>query len=186
MSLLVTERTEFSLANALLSEVKAYLRIQHCDEDAVLLFLIGAAIGQFERLSEQTIFPTSYEWTHGSGDIFVSGQIEITPERRITPINTWTAMADGDDVISEYSLVETGRQGGVNFYALVGEALSGLVLTIESGFPDPDTMPFSMKEVIFRMTSTSYEYREKFTPANIERHPDWDNHDLAGFWVPHA
>jgi uncharacterized phiE125 gp8 family phage protein len=186
MSLLVTQRAEFDLANLLLPEAKAYLRIKHADEDAVLTFLIGAAIGQFERLSEQTIFPTVYEWTFGDSDLFIGGQIEITPSRRITPINVWTAAADGDDVISAYSLAETGREGGVNFYALVGGALPGLVVTIESGFPSPDVMPFSMKEIIFRMTSTSYEYREKFTPGNIERHPDWDNHDLAGFWVPHA
>lgn len=181
MSLITLPRDEFGLANELLPEAKAWLRVNHCDDDAQITMLIAAAMGTFERTRGVTLFPTTYVWTVDAS--FVGGFLNITPEQPITPISSWVASASGSDVSSAYSLRASG-QHGVTFYSLVGEAQSGLGLTIVSGFASPDVMPATIKVLIFTLTSTYYEYREKFTPGNLERHPDWDNAEMAGFWVP--
>jgi uncharacterized phiE125 gp8 family phage protein len=177
----IISRDEFALANELLPAAKQYMRIFHCDEDPGIALLIGAAMGQFERTRGMTLFPTQYLWTV-EGD-FIDGAINVTPEQRITPISLWTAAADAGDVSAQYSLAQTGLHGAV-FYSLKGEAQSGLALTITAGYASADLIPASIAELIFRLTSTYYEYREKFTPGNLERHPDWDNQEMAGFWVP--
>lgn len=176
-------RDEFTLANDLLAEAKAYMRVEHDDDDQQIMTMLAAAIGQFERNTDITVFPTTYAWMPGDA-VFTGGALAITPERRITPITSWVAAANGGDVSSAYSLSQSGGPYGVVFYSLVGEALDGLGLTIVAGYPTADDMPASIKAPIFKIAATFYEYREKFTPSNLERHPDWDNEEMAGFWVP--
>lgn len=172
----------FKLPQELLADAKAYLRIDHCDDDRSIMMMLGAVIDQFERTQDMTLHPSQITWTV-EGD-FINGEIRVAPEQRITPISAWTASIPGPvDVTAGYSLRTLGLHG-VQFYSLIGAAQAGLELAITAGYASAAAMPFGIQSVIFQNTSKVYEYRDVLIPSNLDELPDWINRQLAGFWVP--
>jgi hypothetical protein len=175
------------LPQELLANCKAFLRVDHCEEDITILMLLGAVIDQFEH-SGTIIHPSEITWT--VEDDFIDGEMEVAPGMRITPISEWTATIPAEDeldppvdVTADYSLRTVGL-AGIRFYSLVGSAQDGLELAITAGYASADLMPFKTVADIFQAVSKLYTYRDVLTPTNLQELPDWANRVLAAHWVP--
>ena len=169
-----------AIPQALLPRFKRHAVIDHCDDDELILDYLQDAIGEFQRVSQISIYAASIIARPELVD-FQDSQLLLP----VTPVNT-LAIADGavppNDLTAAYPLTWTGRFG-VRFYRIAGTAVDGLALSIATGYT-PATLPPDIRQVLIRMTAELYEHREIYA-AGTEQVPEaWRTDTLAGFWFP--
>jgi hypothetical protein len=177
----ITARDTNTLPNALLERVKAHLRLDHCEDDALVQDMIAAVIEIMEAHDDCAIFPTSYVWTPDAAEFGCSGNLAMVP---ISPVGAWTAAADPGavDVTADFSIYTNGIFGAAQYY-VSGIYAPGLALTIASGFTAA-TLPPSKRLDIGKGVSTVYEYRDILTPSNLSEIPGWLGDRICGNWRP--
>jgi hypothetical protein len=177
----ITTRDTTTLPNDLLGRVKAHLRVDHCEDDALIQDMIAAVIEVMEAHDDCSIFATSYKWTPAVTEFGCSGNLAPVP---ISPVGIWTAAADPGavDVTASFAIYTDAIFGGAQYY-LRGTYVSGLALTIASGFTAL-TIPASKRLDIGKGVSTVYEYRDILTPSNLSEMPGWMADRICGNWRP--
>jgi hypothetical protein len=85
-------------------------------------------------------------------------------------------------VTADFSIYTNGIYGAATYY-LSGIYVSGLALTIASGFTAV-TLPPSKRLDICKGVSTVYEYRDILTPSNLSEMPGWMADRVCGNWRP--
>jgi hypothetical protein len=177
----ITARDTLSLPNALLSRIKAQIRVDHCEDDVLIVDMIAAVIEVIEAQDDCSIFATTYKWTPDIEEFGSTGDLALVP---VSPVGLWTAAADPGalDVTGDFTISTNGMFGVAQYY-LRGIYVPGLALTIASGFT-ATTLPPAKRLDIGKGVSTAYEYREILTPSNLVEMPGWLNDRICGNWRP--
>lgn len=171
MNVEITSRSMVALGQELMALFKAHSRIFHCDEDVLIQHYIISTIEQIESNTGMVIFPTAAIITAAADD-FTDKGLRLPP-----PVNTWSSdPADG------YTLRREGL-GPISITYLAGTA-ADVAVTINCGYATVAAMPPSLVQGVLKAAGNAYEYREIYTPTNLEMKPDWWTNAMSGFWNP--
>lgn len=167
-----------SLPNELLAGAKRHAAIDFCDHDDLVSDMLQDAIGEFERVMEMTVSKCEIALYPDACD-FIGNTLRLP----VTPVHTAVVKDAAEVQQAGYTLRSKGVHGTrINY--LIGPWLSGMSVTLQSGY-EPEALPPPIREVLFRMTATLYEYREIYiTGTIVAMLPGWSEQALAGFWLP--
>lgn len=178
MSIKATAADLTALPLALLSIAKSHMRVDYAYDDDFIKSAIARAISWFERVSGMTVNETTYEWTPAQTE-FCEDKASVP----VTPVNDFEATStDTPDVTADFT-VTTDSVHGVLIYTLNGKWVTGLKLTIESGFAVAD-LPAGVLDAVLRYTAHLYENREITAPSSFVPVPDWMTEVMATYWRP--
>jgi len=180
-SIKITARDVAVLPTALLPLAKEHMRIDSTIEDNFIKSVLARAIDWFERYTNVTLAPSTYEWTPDWDDFTANSVARFTE----TPVDEVTAVIGSDDVTASYS-VSTMSTHGVGIYALNGAWASGLVVTFKSGYADIATMPGGVLDAVLRYSAHLYEHREILVPTVQASSPGWLTDVISTYWLPRA
>lgn len=181
MSAIVVKETDAAaLPTALLTLAKQQMRIDHSFEDAFITSVIARSIDWFERVTNVTVDPTTYEWTPDAAN-FCNNVAKITE----SPVAEMSAKIGADDATASYS-VTTMSTHGVGLYQLNGAFASGLVVTFKSGYADETKLPAGVLDAVLRYATHLYDNREILVPGAQIQTPGWMLDVVATYWMPRA
>jgi hypothetical protein len=167
------------LPNGLLSIAKSHLRIDGIYDDHYIAMTIARAIGWFERVTQVSVNPVTWQWRPDHGNF--CGGVASVP---VSPVNSFT-VAGGDlsDITSGYELT-TMSTHGVGLYALSGAFASGMKVSMPSGYASAAEIDPGIIDIVLRYTSHLYENREILVPGVEAQTPGWMSDVVATYWVP--
>lgn len=168
-----------ALPNQLLPRAKAQMRVEGAYDDDDIKDRIGRAIDWFERYTGVSVFKTVYDWSPDQTD-FCNNVARIP----FSPVNVMTAKDGAAADVSSSFIVSTMSMHGVGIYALNGAWISGLVVTIESGYANLPALPFGVLDAVLRYTAHLYDHREILVPDAQIATPGWTQDVLATYWMP--
>ena len=91
----------------------------------------------------------------------------------VSPVNpTWVATVDGEDVTDSYEIA-TNSIHGIELERLYGVWVSGLTLTIPSGYASAAAIEPGIVDIILRYAAHLYEHREILVPGMEAVTPGW-------------
>jgi uncharacterized phiE125 gp8 family phage protein len=180
-SIKATAKDTAALPAALLPIAKDQMRIDGTFEDAFITSVIARAIAWFERVTNVTVNPTTFEWTPDWNDFTDQGLSRFSE----SPVEDMTAKIAGTDATSSYS-VTTMSTHGVGIYALDGAWASGLVVTFDSGYASMAELPAGILDAILRYSAHLYEHREILVPTVQAASPGWMSDVVSTYWMPRA
>jgi hypothetical protein len=168
-----------ALPNGLLSSAKTHLRIDGIYDDHYIAMTIARAIGWFERVTQVSVNPVTWQWKPDAGN-FCGGRAPVP----VSPVNSFT-VAGGDltDITSGYELT-TRALHGVMLYTLSGAFADGMKVSMPSGYADAADLDPGITDIILRYTSHLYENREILVPGVEAQTPGWMNDVVGTYWVP--
>ena len=166
-----------ALPVALLPIAKSHLRVDGSYDDAYITDAIKRAINWFERVTNVTVNPVTWTWTPDSAN-FCNGLAKVP----VSPVNDFTVNAGGD--VSGNYLIETMSTHGVGLYALSGSFVSGMAVSIPSGYADADALDPGITDAVLRYTAHLYENREILVPGSDAQTPGWMTDVISTYWMP--
>lgn len=169
------------LPTGLIDLAKAHLRVDGGYEDALIRDKIAAAISWFERVTNVSVNPVTWVWKPDSGD-FVCGKARVP----VSPVQEFAVSAGGTDVTGNFELV-TMSMHGVGLFYLAGTFASGMIVTLESGYPDAMAVEAGIRDAVMRYAAHLYENREILVPGvEAVLSPDWETSVISTYWMPRA
>ncbi len=172
-----------------LAELKAQLRVDHGDEDAIIEAKISAARRHVEDLTGRTLALATYEFFL---DGFPAAEIEV-PRSPLVSVDSVNFVApNGSEVTvspSEYEVDTASPTGWIVPHAGFSwpetmKRINAVRIRFVAGYA-PDDVPGSLKEAILQLAAWWYEQRETATvdgspretpfgvTAIINEHREW-------------
>ena len=173
MNLTLTQEDRAVLPAALLPSTKAHLRVTWTYDDPVITEKLGMAIDRLQTDYGVRIVPSTYEWTPDETD-FVDGKARIP----YPPVRQFT-IAGADQ--AAYGL-ELKSIDGVPIIYLVGAWVSGLKVTVQTGFPTATELAPGLASTIQQTAAHLFEHREILLPGRDFMLPDMAIN--AAWWLP--
>jgi uncharacterized phiE125 gp8 family phage protein len=168
------------LPAALLSIAKSHLRIDGTFEDYLVQSTIGRAISWFERVTNVSVNKVTWIW-QPNASVFCNGRAQVP----VTPVNSFTVVNGVTDISGEYA-IESMSTHGVGLYVLLGSFVSGMKVTIPSGYADLGSLDPGITDALLRYTAHLYENREILVPGVNAQTPGWMTDVISTYWVPRA
>jgi uncharacterized phiE125 gp8 family phage protein len=165
------------LPAALLPIAKAHLRVDGSYDDPYITDAIKRAINWFERVTNVSVNPVTWSWTPDQDDFCDS--LATVP---VSPVNQFTVDAGGD-VSADYTIA-TMSTHGVGLYALAGDFVDGMSVSIPSGYADADALDPGITDAVLRYTAHLYENREILVPGTDAQSPGWMTDVISTYWMP--
>ena len=166
-----------ALPAALLPLAKSHLRVDGTYDDVYITDAIKRAINWFERVTNVSVNPVTWTWSPDEGNFCDS--VATVP---VSPVNDVTVDADGD-VTGNY-MVETMSTHGVGLYGLEGAFVSGMTVTLPSGYADETVLDPGIADAVLRYTAHLYENREILVPGSDAQTPGWMTDVISTYWMP--
>jgi uncharacterized phiE125 gp8 family phage protein len=166
-----------TLPAALLPLAKSHLRVDGTFDDAYITSAIARGISWFERVTNVSVNPVTWLW---SPDRFVDGLAPVP----VSPVDTFMVDAGGD-VSADFSIVTLSTYG-VGIYALSGAYVSGMVVTIPTGYADATALDPGILDAVLRYTAHLYENREILVAGSEATTPGWMTDTISTYWMPRA
>jgi hypothetical protein len=186
MSLSPTSIDRTTLPWSLLPLAKAHMRVTFDDDDQIIVFKLQHAIDLFERLTQFSVFKATYQW----GPTLATGVegLEANTLGALVPLNRASSFTAKDehavDITAQYLL--TGASGldpiSPQYLTTVVGGVSPSV-TLTAGYAYPSEMPPSLIDIVLRIASYLYEWREVQNVPGVDN-VAYANSLLSGFWVP--
>jgi uncharacterized phiE125 gp8 family phage protein len=168
-----------ALPAGLLPIAKSHLRVDGTYDDAFITDILARSIAWFERVTNVSVNPVTWTWAPDQGD-FVMGAAVVP----VSPVNTFTVKdASAADISAGY-LVETMSQHGVGLYSIVGTFVSGMKVTLVSGYASITALDPGITDAVLRYTGHLYENREIMVLGTDTQTPGWLTDVIAGYWMP--
>ena len=144
-----------------LAEVKAWLRIEHDDEDDLLATLIAAAREQAECRTGRSLITQSWEVTYAD---VAPQEIPLPhgPVQSISWLKTVAASGDETDIASDaYAIAADGRQ----LLCEIGLAAHRILVRYVAGFGDAaEDVPADLRQAMLQHIALMYGERETVLP----------------------
>jgi uncharacterized phiE125 gp8 family phage protein len=170
-----------ALPAALLPLVKSHLRVDGTYDDLYITDAIKRAISWFERVTNVSVNPVTWQWTPSDGDF--CEEVATVP---VSPVNSFTVAANGSgDVSANYALTSMSTHG-IGLYAIEGAFAAGMVVTMPSGYADADAIDPGITDAILRYTAHLFENREILVPGTEAQSPGWMTDVISTYWMPRA
>ena len=167
------------LPAGLLSIAKSHLRIDGAYDDAYITMTIARAIDWFQRATGVSVNPVTWVWQPVRAK-FCNG-IATVP---VSPVSDFTVAGAGAvDVTDDYSLV-TMSTHGVGLYGLEGAFVSGMAVTLPSGYATASVLEPGIADAVLRYTAHLYENREILVPGSDAQTPGWMTDVISTYWMP--
>ena len=179
-SITSTDLDRNALPTALLAIAKSHLRVDGTYDDAYITDAIKRAINWFERVTNVSVNPVTWNWSPDQGS-FCSGLAAVP----VSPVNEFTVAAGEADISGGY-LIETMSTHGIGLYSLAGTFVSGMIVSIESGYPDEADLDPGISDAILRYTAHLYENREILVLGTEALSPGWMTDVISTYWMPRA
>lgn len=175
-----------TLPGVLLDDFKAWIRVDHADDDAAISSTLARAISQLERQFAVSIHPRV--WTETITELGAAFYLQEPPVPvPLRGIVNFTAFRGGVLVPDEYKLLRDYRAYPFGPVFLTGPFLVDDDLGFQVGFGiGPFQMPPDLMDVVFRYAAFMWENRESGAERNLSEMPDWVDRAWSGFWVPRA
>ena len=177
-----------ALPAGLLPIVKSHLRVDGTYDDAYLTMTIARAINWFERVTNVSVNPVTWEWqpSQVSGPPAFGSFCNGVATVPVSPVQDFTVTDSADVDITAGYTVSSMSTHGVGLYRLAGAWLAGMTVTLPSGYADIDSLDVGILDAVLRYTSHLYEHREILTPGLDVMSPGWMTDVIATYWVPRA
>ena len=167
------------LPNQLLSIAKSHLRVDGIYDDHTIGATLARSISWFERETHVSVNPVTYTWKPAYAD-FCDGVAAVP----VSPVNpTWAATVDAVDVTASYEIL-TDSIHGIELERLYGVWVSGLTLTIPSGYASAAAIEPGIVDAILRYAAHLYEHREILVPGMETVTPGWMTDVVSTYWRP--
>ena len=172
MTIAVVTEDRDALPAELLPIAKQHCRVDHSNDDDLLISIIRRAIARFQSDNEVTLNPTAVVWTPALAE-FTSGMatLPVVPSSLATPI-------DGYSVVLKWYSIH-----GIPIQALQGTAANGMTVDLLCGYPSADDLPPDVLDEVLRSTAHLYEHREILVPGGRD-HVSPDLATSAAWWKP--
>lgn len=168
------------LPAGLLSVAKSHLRVDGTWDDHAISTTIARAIAWFERVTGVSVNPVTYLWKPALHEFVYGYGCAPVP---VSPVNSWTAAIEGEDVTSSYD-ISTDTVHGVEINTLVGTWASGLTITIPSGTASAAALDPGISDIVLRYTAHLYEHREILVAGSEAQTPGWMLDVVSQYWKP--
>jgi uncharacterized phiE125 gp8 family phage protein len=170
-----------TLPQAMLSLAKQQMRVDHDEDDQIIVHKLAHAINLVELVTSFSVSKAVWTWTPG----VLNGESEQIPVMRVS---SWTAKdGNGVDITSSYALEGDINPDSIALQYLTGPTGSTVepTVTLNTGFATLNDMPPAMLDVILRIAAYLYEWRE------IQNIPGVDgvayaNSLITNWWIPRA
>lgn len=167
------------LPNDLLDLAKSHLRVDGSFDDVYLIDAIKRAINWFERITGISVNAVTWEWSPDQSEF--CDNLATVP---VSPVDTFTVKDAADVDISANYKITTNATHGVGLYTLKGAYVSGMKISIPSGFATADDIEPGITDAILRYVAHLYENREILVPGLDTQTPGWMTDVIATYWMP--
>ena len=169
------------LPGDLLTLAKSHMRVDGTYDDVYITQALARAINWFERQTQISVNPVTWIWTPAATR-FCDGAAAVP----VTPVNSFT-VSDGAAVPADISAsftLRTTSTYGIALYYLAGVHVTGMAVTIPSGYDDADLIDAGIVDAVLRYAEHLYQNREILVPGSEAQTPGWMTADIATFWKP--
>lgn len=146
-----------------LATAKAYLRIGHDGEDALIADLVASARARIEQESGLALVSQGLRVVWGTWPAAIAGRGAILPRRPATSLSS-VHVEDGDGTLTDHTArfrLDCGRLALRTWSQCPVLASDDTVLVaFNAGFGAADEVPADLKEACLRMTGALYAERE--------------------------
>ncbi|HEY4546665.1 MAG TPA: head-tail connector protein [Pedomonas sp.] len=150
-----------------LEEVRAQLRLDGGEEDALLAGHLAAAVGQVETLTGLLLMPQTVAWDFDS----FAAATQPLPRGPIRSVSMSYEDAAGEIQAVPAASYRLRTMNGVSYVRLTSSAAwpalgpdALVTVTAEAGFEDAEAVPATLHQAILFLTAHFFENR---TPVNI-------------------
>lgn len=178
-----------ALPDELLDVAKTQMRVEFSRDDDYIKLCIARAIDFFERLTEMSVNPVTFDWVPVSG-INIDGVPAYVLNWQPAP--SFTAVtndADKTDVTDQYAIFGDDNPDvyGIRWISPVAEPWPSAtpLFEITAGYASADDLPPGILSFILEAASWYYEYREASAMPGVDGVP-YLNQLLTAYWVPRA
>jgi hypothetical protein len=189
MNLTTFTQTKPAVIAALLPLVKAHLRVETADEDALIGQYIAGAIGIAENYLDRDVWPTARAY---SGPLDASTGVRSTTLLSAVPAGfqfdfrrgraSAVEFKSGGTTVTPDELIASADPKTWGFIAYFASDPGVLALTLTSGFADLAAMPEDLTQFILAACGMLYEVREMGNYGAA--YPvDWYPTHLLGAWA---
>ena len=167
-----------AIAHGLFPVFKEHLRVLHDHEDDMILMYLLGAMDAIATYSDNDINETEYE-------VFYPEQLDYS-----IPSNLYGWYC-GKGNIRNVKILDTANHDITGDYKVDGQR--GMIyphpatkanITFVTGYPDEDTIPPRLVNIIFRLGAEYHENRESTRIGEPKLLPDWIKYSLASIWSP--
>jgi uncharacterized phiE125 gp8 family phage protein len=159
-----------------LAEAKAWLRVEHDDDDAVIAPLIAGARSLVERETSRALITQTWRVVRDTWP--ASGRLDVLPAplRQVLAARVYDAAGVAQTIDADMFTLATGGAPGVLGFSpgslsQPGRALAGIEIDIEVGYgADGSAVPEPLRQAIRLLVAHSYENRGAET-TNSARMP---------------
>jgi uncharacterized phiE125 gp8 family phage protein len=181
MSIAASGLDRQALPEALLPLAKSHLRIEGSYDDVYLTGTIARAISWFERVTQVSVNPVTWNWSPDLAD-FCSGGAAVP----VSPVQSYT-VKDGAAVdVSGSYVIETRSTHGIGLYLLLGDHTAGMTVAIVSGYATSAALDPGITDALLRYTAHLYENREILVAGTEAQSPGWMSDVISTYWMPRA
>jgi len=167
------------LPSGLLPIAKSHLRIDGTYDDAYITMTIARAIDWFQRATGVSVNPVTWVWQPAA--IKFCNGVATVP---VSPVSSFTVAGAGAvNISASYSLV-TMSTHGVGLYGLEGAFVSGMAVTLPSGYASAAVLEPGITDAVLRYTAHLYENREILVPGSDAQTPGWMTDVISTYWMP--
>jgi hypothetical protein len=181
MSITATGLDRSALPAALLDIVKSHMRVDGTYDDVYITDAIKRAISWFERVTNVTVNPVTWEWSPGQCD-FVNNVATVP----VSPVNSFTVTASDLTDLSAGYTIATKSTHGIGLFSLLGGYAAGMIVSIPSGYADANALDPGIEDAILRYTGHLYENREILVGNTEVLSPGWMSDVIFTYWYPRA
>ncbi|MFQ5563872.1 MAG: head-tail connector protein [Parvularculaceae bacterium] len=168
-----------------LAEVKAHLRVDLPDEDALITGLAVAARHAVEARGQIALIAQAWRFAldappvvefapfgaAGAGDI-TAPLSPVASIDAVSVVDKAGATKAVDPALFETAVGATGRVRALSPWPAPGRKLDGVRIDFTAGFPDAASVPDDLKQAVMFLAAHFYENREKAQSERIHSIPD--------------
>jgi uncharacterized phiE125 gp8 family phage protein len=160
-----------------LAEAKAWLRVEHDDDDAVIGVLITSARSLVEQETRRALITQGWRIVRDAWP--AGGRIEVAPApvRQVLAARVYDAAGIGQAIDATlFTLATGGAPGMLGFLPgslpAPGRAIAGIEIDIEVGYgADASAIPEPLRQAIRLLVAHAYENRGAETAGNARMPP---------------
>jgi uncharacterized phiE125 gp8 family phage protein len=150
------------------NEVKAFLKIEHCLEDALLNMLILAATEKCERYTGIALLNQTWN-AHYENVYTYKVRLPVKPANSIQEIT----IAYSDGMKAKFNPRQYTLENNIVFLHST-PAASRMQIKFECGFGDSsDSIPADIKSVLLEHVAYLYEQRDQQIPFNMRKYDEF-------------